>query len=135
MTDPIADLFTRIRNGASARHSNTTVPYSRLKEAISKILKNKKYIEDYSVSKEDAKAGSSKGEARPELVLFFNEATPKMTFKRVSKPGQRIYRKTEEIRKVNNGFGISIVSTPQGLMTGSEARKKKLGGEVICEVY
>lgn len=126
MTDPIADLLTRIRNGAKARHANTMVPYSKLKENILKILKAKAYIQDYNIDKEV--------EGKPEIVVTFNENSAKAEFKRVSKPGQRIYRKYEELRKVNNGFGISIVSTPQGIMTGSKARKNKLGGEVLCEV-
>ncbi len=125
MTDPIADLLTRIRNGAAARHANTIIPYSRVKENIVKILKQKGYVEGYTVDKE----------GRPEIVVTFNDATPKMIMKRVSSPGQRIYKKTEEIRKVNNGFGISIISTPKGIMTGSEARKQKLGGELLCEIY
>ncbi len=125
MTDPIADLLTRIRNGAAARHANTIIPYSRVKENIVKILKQKGYVEGYTVDKE----------GRPEIVVTFNESTPKMIMNRVSSPGQRIYKKAQEIRKVNNGFGISIISTPQGIMTGSEARKKKLGGELLCEIY
>lgn len=125
MTDPIADMLTRIRNGAAARHANTIVPYSRVKENIVKILKQKGYVEGYTVDKE----------GRPEIVVTFNDATPKMIMKRVSSPGQRIYKKAEEIRKVNNGFGISIISTPKGIMTGSEARKQKLGGELLCEIY
>jgi small subunit ribosomal protein S8 len=124
MTDPIADLLTRIRNGAAARHANTVVPYSSIKENILKIMKSKQYIADFTVNKEER-----------EIVVMFNENSAKASFKRVSKPGQRIYKKYEELRKVNNGFGISIVSTPKGMMTGSNARKNKLGGEVICEIF
>lgn len=125
MTDPIADLLTRIRNGSRARHVNVVVPYSQVKENIVKVLKAKDYILDYSIDKED----------RPEIVITFNENSARANFKRVSKPGQRIYKKCEEIRRVNNGFGISIMSTPKGIMTGSQARKNKLGGEVLCEIY
>ncbi len=124
MTDPIADLLTRIRNGAAARHSNVIVPYSQVKENILKIMKSKNYVQDYTVSKEDR-----------EIVVTFNDNSVKANFKRVSKPGQRIYKKSEEIFRVNNGFGISIVSTSKGMMTGSQARKQKLGGEIICEIF
>ncbi len=124
MTDPIADLLTRIRNGAAARHSNVIVPYSQVKENILKIMKSKNYVQDYTVSKEDR-----------EIVVTFNDNSAKANFKRVSKPGQRIYKKSEEIFRVNNGFGISIVSTSKGIMTGSQARKQKLGGEILCEIF
>ena len=127
MTDPIADLLTRIRNGSRARHVNVVAPYSQMKENIVKILKAKAYIQDYSIDKDENE--------RPELVITFNENSARANFTRVSKPGQRIYKKYEELRKVNNGFGISIVSTPKGLMTGSQARKNKLGGELLCEIY
>lgn len=127
MTDPIADLLTRIRNGSRARHVNVIAPYSQIKENIVKILKAKEYILDYSIDKDENE--------QPELVITFNENSARANFKRVSKPGQRIYKKYEEIRKVNNGFGISIVSTPKGIMTGSQARKNKLGGELLCEIF
>ncbi len=126
LTDPISDLLTRIRNALAARHTDVHMPYSRMKENILKILKAKEYIKDYAILK-DSKF--------PELRVMFNENSEKITIRKISKPGQRIYKKYEQLFRVNNGYGISIVSTPKGIMTGDDARKKKLGGELLCEVY
>lgn len=126
LTDPISDLLTRIRNALAARHTDVHMPYSRMKENILKILKEKEYIKDYAILK-DSKF--------PELRVMFNENSEKITIRKISKPGQRIYKKYEQLFRVNNGYGISIVSTPKGIMTGDDARKKKLGGELLCEVY
>lgn len=126
LTDPISDLLTRIRNAAGARHNDLRMPYAKLKENILKILKEKGYIKNFSVMK-DGKF--------PELFIEFNENSDRMTIRKVSKPGQRIYRKYEQLFRVNNGYGISIVSTSKGIMTGDDARKSKLGGELLCEVY
>lgn len=126
LTDPISDLLTRMRNAVAARHTDVHMPYSRMKENILKILKAKEYIKDYAVLK-DSKF--------PELQVMFNENSERITIRKISKPGQRIYKKYEQLFRVNNGYGISIVSTSQGMMTGEEARKLKLGGELLCEVY
>ncbi len=126
LTDPISDLLTRIRNALAARHTDVHMPYSRMKENILKILKAKEYVKDYAILK-DSKF--------PELRVMFNENSEKITIRKISKPGQRIYKKYEQLFRVNNGYGISIVSTPKGIMTGDDARKKKLGGELLCEVY
>jgi small subunit ribosomal protein S8 len=125
-TDPISDLLTRMRNAVGARHTNTKIPYSLLKESILKILKEKGYIRGMEVIREGK---------YPELVVEFNENSDRMTMRKISKPGQRIYRKYEQLRRVNNGYGMSIVSTSKGIMTGDEARKQKLGGELLCEIY
>lgn len=129
VTDPIADLLTRIRNGVAARHTQIELPYSRLKENVLKILKNEGYIADVEVEK------AEKDEGFPKLIISFNDQSKTMSLRRISKPGQRIYRACEKIAKVNSGFGIAIMSTPKGVMTGKEARKQKLGGELLCEIY
>jgi len=126
-TDPIADYLTRIRNASKARHSVTRVPYSRLKEDISKVLVEKSLVEKYEVKQ----AGDFK-----ELEITLKDwAVEPMNIKRVSKPGQRIYIKTKDIKAVRSGLGVLLLSTSKGIMTGEQARKNKLGGEAICEIY
>ncbi|MFA6305364.1 MAG: 30S ribosomal protein S8 [Candidatus Gracilibacteria bacterium] len=125
-TDPIADLLTRIRNALNAHHETLSVSYSKIKEGILRILKDKKFIEGYEIQEE-------KGMKIIEVQLI--EERIGMTLKRISKPGQRLYAKTDELKSIKSGLGIQIVSTSKGLMSGSEARKQKLGGELICEVY
>jgi small subunit ribosomal protein S8 len=126
ITDPIADLLTRIRNAARARKSFVHVPYSRLKEDICKVLKAGEYIRECKV------IGEGVGK---EILVELREDRRDLTLTLVSRPGQRIYVKAQEIPKVLNGLGIAIVSTPKGVMNGSDARKAKLGGEFLCEVY
>ena len=125
-TDPIADLLTRIRNAVKAKHSQTRVPYSKLKIAILEVLKAKKFIDDFKVVKSGIKS---------DIEIQLNTEFEKMTLKRVSKPGQRIYIKRDEIKPVLNGYGIGVISTPKGVMTTEDARKIGLGGELICEIY
>lgn len=128
MTDPISDMLTRIRNAAMARKAEIRLPYSKIKLAIAKILAEQGYIA--SVSKTDGVIS--------ELVLSlsFNGKEPVIRFvKRISKPGQRVYAPYAELPNVLSGHGIAIVSTSQGIMTNLEARKRRLGGEVLCEVY
>ncbi|MCK9186174.1 30S ribosomal protein S8 [Candidatus Gracilibacteria bacterium] len=125
-TDPIADLLTRIRNALNAHHETTSVPYSKMKESILGILKDKKFIEGYEIQEE----GKMKV-----IEIELKDGKDELILKRISKPGQRLYVKTEELQSIKNGLGIQIISTSQGLMSGSEAKKKKLGGELICEVY
>lgn len=126
MTDPIADLLTRIRNAIKAHHQSLTVPYSKMKEGILKIIKDSGFIESYSVEKIDN---------HPVLEVVLKETINDLTLKRVSKPGQRIYVKNDELKAVKSGLGIAIVSTPKGLMNSMDAKKQKLGGELICEIY
>lgn len=126
-TDPIADLLTRIRNAHMRGKMTVYVPYSRIKESIVKILKESKFIEDFQENTND--------KSFKEIVITLSEEKPTLALKRVSTPGQRIYIKSKEIKKVRSGLGIGIVSTSQGLMTTKEAKHKGLGGELICEVY
>ncbi len=126
-TDPIADYLTRIRNASRARHGVARVPYSRIKEDISKVLVERSFIEKYEVKKN--------GDFKELEVTLKEYVGEPLSIKRVSKPGQRIYVKTKDIKAVKNGLGIVVLSTPQGVMTGEQARKKKLGGEAICEIY
>jgi len=126
LTDPIADLLTRIRNAARARKSLVHVPYSRLKEDICKVLKNAGYVANVKAVGE----GIAK-----ELLIELKEDQKEIHLRVVSKPGQRIYVKSQSIPKVLNGLGIAILSTPKGVMSSMDARKEKVGGELLCEVY
>lgn len=125
-TDPIADLLTRIRNAVHARQEKTTAPYSKVKVAILDVMKKNHFIKDYKVEKTNK---------FNEISILFSDETDEINLKRVSKPGQRIYIKKEEIKPVLNGYGIAILSTPKGVMTGREARKSGIGGEYICNVW
>lgn len=128
--DPIGDLLTRIRNAYLARKEEIAVPYSRIKQDILKILKKNKYIADYEVVEMDA--------GKKDLKIVLNNVRKTLvvpTFKRISRPGQRIYLGSKDIRKSRNGKGIYIVSTPKGVVTGYEARSLNVGGELLCEVY
>ncbi|MBT3704566.1 30S ribosomal protein S8 [Candidatus Peregrinibacteria bacterium] len=124
-TDPIADLLTRIRNSSGANLSSCTIPYSKIKENILKILVEKSFVTKYE--KVENKF--------PELVVQLEEGKT-ITLKRISKPGQRIYVKKDDLKRpLLSGLGVRIISTSKGLMTSEEAYKKDLGGEIICEVY
>ena len=126
-TDPIADMLTRIRNGLSANKAAVTIPYSKVKLSIAQILKAKGYIANVTETKNGAFAM---------LEVQLSGADKKITtITRVSKPGRRMYAPKTEIPNVWGGRGIVIVSTPAGIMTGSDARKKGMGGELICTVY
>lgn len=126
-TDPIADMLTRIRNGLSANKSAVVVPYSKIKLAIAQILKSNGYLTDVK---------ETKNGAFMMLELKLAGSNKKInTITRVSKPGRRMYTPKSEIPSVLGGRGIVIISTPSGIMTGSEARKKGVGGELICTVY
>lgn len=126
VTDPIADLLTRIRNAVKARHSKTVVAYSKLKVAILEVLKKNKFIDDYKVVKNNSYS---------EIEIDLNVTFQSLHLKRVSKPGQRIYIKTGQLKAVLNGYGIGIISTPKGVMSTHEAKKTGLGGELICEIW
>lgn len=128
MTDTIADMLTRIRNGCRALHPTVTVPHSRLKEAIARILKKEGYIADFTVEGKVKKTLT--------LKLKYEGKRPVIEgLKRISKPGVRRYVGADEIPRVRGGLGIAIVSTPEGVMTGAQARRKNLGGELICFVW
>jgi len=130
MTDPIADLLNRIKNAQAVLHPAVDVPCSNLKTKIVEILKSEGFISDF-------KKRGKKETKTLRIGLKYNEdKTPAILgFKRVSKPGQRIYKKSKEIRVIKNGYGLAVISTNQGLLTDKEARKKKVGGEVMLEVW
>ena len=128
MTDPISDMLTRIRNAAMVNKSMVDLPYSKIKFAIAKILEKENYLQ-----KVESVEQGNKQVLR--LTLKFDDARPVISdLKRVSKPGRRVYAKASELPTVLSNFGIAIISTPNGLMTNKEARKRRLGGEVICEI-
>ena len=130
MTDPIADMITRIRNGLSARHDTVAVPASKIKVEIARILKEEGYINNYSVD------GEGKDKAITiELKYGQNGSKIISGIKRISKPGLKVYAKNDALPRVLNGLGIAIISTSKGLMTDRDARKAKLGGEVIAYVW
>ncbi len=130
LTDPVADFLTRIRNGIRARHQKLDVPASNLKAEIARILKEEGYISNYKVTEE---------EGRRILRVYLkysaeNEAAI-VDLKRISKPGSRVYVGRDEIRRVQGGLGISILTTPKGVMTGRTARKENVGGEILAYVW
>ncbi|MBU0667585.1 30S ribosomal protein S8 [Patescibacteria group bacterium] len=126
ITDPIADLLTRIRNAYHARKETLTVPHSVSKMAILKVMKDRKFVIDFR------EASDNKFK---EIVVILNQARRDLTLKRISKPGQRIYIKGTDIRKINGGLGVSIISTSRGVISGEEAKKMNVGGELICEIF
>ena len=126
--DPIADLLTRLRNSTSVRKAELLVPYSRMKADISAILKKEGYITDFEVK--------SEGKPQLRIVNKFAGKTPAITgLKRVSRPGLRRYVGAEDIPRVLGGMGISIISTPRGVLSGREARRQKVGGELLAYVW
>jgi small subunit ribosomal protein S8 len=132
MTDPIADLLTRIRNAIMAGHKVVEAPASNLKKEIARILFEKGYILSYKVMKSDNRQGILK------IALKYNPKSKKPAIKelqRVSRPGLRHYTGVDDMPRVLNGLGIAIISTSRGLMTDKEAKKEKIGGEVLCYVY
>jgi small subunit ribosomal protein S8 len=130
MTDPIADMLTRIRNAALARHDRTEVPASRLKEAVAKILKSEGFIAD-------VRPTEGEGEKKLTIVLKYGRDRQSAIdgVRRVSRPGRRVYVRHDRIPRVLSGLGISILSTSHGLMSDREARHRKIGGELLCEVW
>ncbi|HKW89705.1 MAG TPA: 30S ribosomal protein S8 [Candidatus Acidoferrales bacterium] len=130
ITDPIADMLTRIRNAVRARHPRVDLPASKLKVEIARILKEEGYLSTYKVVDENK---------RKVLRVFFRYTSDKRSvltgLKRVSRPGCRRYVGKHEIRAVVGGMGVSILSTPRGIMTGHAARKEGVGGELLCEVW
>jgi small subunit ribosomal protein S8 len=131
MTDPIADMLTRIRNGLHAEHDTVVIPASKMKVEIARILKQEGYINGYSVEGETAK------EKTITVELKYGPDKEKVItgLKRISKPGLRVYAKGDNVPRVLNGLGIAIISTSKGLMTDRDARKQNLGGEVVAYVW
>lgn len=130
MTDPIADMLTRVRNANSAKHDSVDIPVSKLKVEVARILKEEGYVRDYKVI-DDGKHGF----LRVYLKYGANKQLVISGIKRISKPGLRVYAKKDEIPRVLGGLGIAILSTSQGVMTDKMARKERIGGEVLCYVW
>ena len=129
LTDPIADMLTRIRNANAAKHATVAVPFSRIKESIANILKNEGYIVDYEIKEEGA---------NKDIVVtlkFVDGEEVVKGLRRISKPGRRVYSSVENLPKVLGGLGIAIVSTPKGVLTDKECRKHSVGGEILCYIW
>jgi len=137
MTDPIADMLTRIRNAQAVKKPELVLPMSKIKFEIAKILKQEGWILDAEIIKTEIEKNRSKSFDQLRLVLKYKKSGKSVitSIKRISKPGLRIYAGKDNLPKVLNGFGMAVISTPEGMMTNKEARKKKIGGEIICEVY
>lgn len=130
MTDPIADLLARIRNAQIAKHDRLDVPVSRLKVEVVKLLKEEGFVKNFREIE-----GSPVGTLRI-FLRYSTEGAPAIShLQKVSKPGRRVYRKADEIQPVRNGLGIGIVSTSQGLLTDAQARERRVGGELLCQVW
>ena len=127
VTDPIADMLTRMRNALSAKHKNVSIPVSKMKVAMAELLQNEGYIESYKVETNENNFSN--------IIIEFKDAKVIKGLKRISKPGLRIYANVDELPKVINGLGIAIISTSKGLMTDKEARKQNIGGEVLAYVW
>lgn len=132
MTDPIADMLTRIRNAVSSRHDAVTVPSSKVKVAIAEVLKDEGFIRDFAVRKE---ADQPQATMKVDLSYGGRKQPVINGLQRVSKPGLRVYVQRREIPRVYGGLGVAIISTPKGVMTGQEARRQQVGGEVLCYVW
>jgi small subunit ribosomal protein S8 len=132
MTDPIADMLTRIRNGIQSRHERCEMPSSKLKVEVAKILKSEGFISNYKVVAED-------GKPQPNLRIYLKYSTDGEPvihgIERVSRPGRRVYRGKEELPQVLGGLGLAIVSTSKGVLSGAEAARTGIGGEVLCQVW
>jgi len=137
MTDPIADMLTRIRNASAVRKPEVVLPMSKIKYEVAKILKSEGWIMDAEVVKAEGKKNKNFTFDQIKIALKYKKSgKPAIThLKRISKPGLKIYVGKDDLPRVINNLGIAIISTPKGLMTNKEARKKGMGGEVICEVY
>ena len=130
MTDPVADLLTQIRNALLAKHDRLDVPLSKLKVRIVELMKREGYIEDFEVV-EDSPINKIRI-----FLRYTDEGIPAIRrMSRVSKPGRRVYRGASDIKPVLNGLGVAIVSTSKGLLTDSEARDRRVGGEILCELW
>jgi small subunit ribosomal protein S8 len=130
LTDPLGDLLTRIRNGQQARKASVVAPASKLRENVLEVLKREGYIRGY------ARGNRRPGVDEITIELKYNEGEPVIReISRISTPGRRVYSKIKDLPKVYNGLGISILSTPRGVMSDAEARAANVGGEVLCQVF
>ena len=130
LTDPVADFLTRIRNAMRSRHQKLDVPASKLKAEIARILKEEGYIANYKPTEENGMKV-----IRVYLKYNTNNESVIKDLKRISRPGCRVYQGKDDIRRVQNGLGIAIMTTPKGVMTGRQARREGVGGELLCEVW
>jgi len=132
MTDPLADMLTRIRNANTAMHDDVSMPASKLKESLAGVLHKEGYIIDYKVVDNDGRPGSTL-----KIDMKYSPSRDRVIsgLKRVSKPGLRVYTKSNEIPRVLGGLGVAVVSTSRGLMSDREARKRRMGGEILCYVW
>ena len=129
LSDPIGDMIARVKNAQARNHKKVELPSSNFKSKIAGILKNEGFIKDFKVNKDNNKSILS-------LELKYHSGNPVIsTFERVSKPGRRIFSSANGLPKINNGLGIAIISTPKGVMTDIDARKQRVGGEIICKVF
>ncbi len=129
LSDPIGDMIARVKNAQARNHKKVDLPSSNFKSKIADILKNEGFIKDFKVSSEEKKNILS-------LELKYHSGNPVISnFERISKPGRRIFSSADSLPKINNGLGIAILSTPKGVMTDIDARKHKVGGEIICKVF
>jgi len=129
LSDPIGDMIARVKNAQARNHKKVELPSSNFKSKIANILKNEGFIKDFKIAVEDKKPVLS-------LELKYHSGNPVISnFERVSKPGRRIFSSADSLPKINNGLGIAILSTPKGVMTDMDARKQKVGGEIICKVF
>ena len=130
LSDPIGDMIARLKNAQVRNHKKIVLPSSKFKTRIADVLKNEGFIIDYKVNKNEGNKPDL------EINLKYNYGSPVIsTIERVSKPGRRIFSSAESLPKINNGLGIAIISTPKGVMTDVDARKQKVGGEIICKVF
>ena len=130
LTDPIGDMFSRIRNGQMRNLNSVEIPLSNFRKNILEILKREGYIKDFFIGKSE----NNKSSLRINLKYYEGDPVIK-EIKRISKPGRRVYSRANSIPKVMNGLGLAIISTPKGVMSDSEARKNNVGGEIICRVF
>ncbi len=130
MSDPIADMLTRIRNGVKAKYNSVDIPGSMMKIEIARVLKTEGYVKNYKFIKD-----TKQGILRIYLKYGPGQANTILKLDRVSKPSRRVYVKSKDIKTVYNGMGISIISTSKGIMTDKRARKENLGGEILCNVW
>ena len=129
LSDPIGDMIARVKNAQDRNHKKVSLPSSNFKTKIADILKNEGFIKDFKVSIDNNKSILS-------LELKYHSGYPVISaFERVSKPGRRIFSSADGLPKINNGLGIAIISTPKGVMTDIDARKQRVGGEIICKVF
>ena len=129
LSDPIGDMIARIKNAQDRNHKKVELPSSNFKVKIADILKNEGFIKDFKIDEKDKKP-------RLSLELKYHSGNPVISnFERVSKPGRRIFSSADGLPKINNGLGIAIISTPKGVMTDIDARKQRVGGEIICKVF